>query len=61
MRAAGRDEMGCMCVCTPSLKLEVCSLTASWFQVQNVVHFLVLKELLYIPTDAFSSEKQYIV
>lgn len=61
MGAAGRDEMCCVCVCTPSLKLKVCSLTGSWFQVQNVVSFLVLKELLYIPTDASTSEKQYIV
>lgn len=46
-------------VCTHSLKLEVCSFTWSWFQ--NVVCILMLKEILYIPTDAFSSEKQYIV
>lgn len=54
MRAAGHDEGDCVCVYTPPLRLKA-------FLKFELFFFFVLKKLFYVPTNAFSSEKQYIL
>lgn len=49
-----------LCVSLHFTQTRCALLLEAGFKFKALCIFLVLKELLYIPTDAFSSEKQYI-